>query len=160
MSAHDGKSSFNGIAAALLVLLCHIGLLPAQISPGPLSKAHASLDSSLRCTSCHIFAAGKPALKCNECHGEIGIRLEKNRGLHAVSMKGKTEEQACAGCHLEHLGRNFALIKWDARKFDHREAGYALEGAHTKLECRQCHQAKFVSEDRRVGIRMRDIGRS
>ncbi|MFN7934066.1 MAG: cytochrome c3 family protein [Bryobacteraceae bacterium] len=75
-------------------------------------------------------------------------------------MKGKTEEHACASCHLEHLGRAFVLIKWDPRKFDHREAGYQLEGAHAKLDCRQCHQPKFISDDRRIGIRVKDLRRS
>ncbi|HEV2114460.1 MAG TPA: hypothetical protein VGR48_00445, partial [Terriglobales bacterium] len=68
----------------ILALFC---LLPAasraQISPGPLSRAHQSLSGPTQCTSCHKLAAGAASFKCLECHRDIAGRVAARRGLHA-----------------------------------------------------------------------------
>ena len=48
------------LAAAMLLALP--GMTHAQLSPGKLSKAHASLEGPLQCGNCHAFGAGEPTL--------------------------------------------------------------------------------------------------
>ena len=54
----------------------------AQISPGPLSRAHKELDGATHCTTCHKLGGGEPTFKCLDCHTEIAARLAAHRGLH------------------------------------------------------------------------------
>jgi len=114
----------------------------AQISPGPLSAAHASLDGPLSCTQCH--AGGKQSMtpRCLSCHKEIAWSMQQNRGFHARLDKGAD----CASCHPDHAGRDFALVKWpdgSAQRFDHRRASWPLEGKHARVACEKCHTANF-----------------
>src|SRR5690349_676609 len=55
------------------LILCPTGAR-AQISPGPLSKAHRTLDGATQCNSCHQFGASTPTFKCLDCHKEIAQR--------------------------------------------------------------------------------------
>ncbi|HKV76063.1 MAG TPA: cytochrome c3 family protein [Gemmatimonadales bacterium] len=115
--------------------------LEGQISPGPLARAHASLEGSLQCTQCH--GTRKEALpgQCVACHREIAWLRQQGRGLHAPASMA-----ACASCHPEHAGSDFALVSWTAdslRRFDHARTGWKLEGAHATLECGKCHQSRF-----------------
>jgi hypothetical protein len=48
-----------------------------------LSRPHQSLNGSTNCSSCHKFG-GQAALKCLDCHTEIGTRLASRKGLHAI----------------------------------------------------------------------------
>ncbi|MEO8031608.1 MAG: hypothetical protein ABJC74_15275 [Gemmatimonadota bacterium] len=110
----------------------------AQISPGPLAKPHASLEGALNCTRCHGTRNEALPGQCVACHKEIGWLVAQRRGLHA--LEGRT---ACASCHPEHAGNDFALVAWNAdslARFDHRRAGWVLEGAHRTLACEKCHQ--------------------
>lgn len=136
----------------------------AQMSPGELSKAHQALDTPLRCGACHEFGARRAQFRCLECHGEIQRRLEEKRGYHARVVKGSGREASndCARCHSEHNGRNHRLVRWPRpqAQFDHREAGWALEGKHARLDCRQCHQeSRITAEDRGV-LRRANPGQS
>lgn len=155
-----------------VVLLCamRIGLLLvgwlflssisfAQISPGPLSRPHQSLNGSTNCASCHKFG-GQAALKCLECHTEIASRLKDHRGLHATYNLPPGSSQECARCHSEHNGENFPLIKWDTKTFNHKETGYVLEGKHAGLECNKCHNASHISAQERATIKDKDLNRS
>lgn len=128
---------------AVLALAAGMLLLPSsasgQISPGPLSAAHASLDGPLNCTKCH--AGGKQSMtsRCLACHREIAWLAERHRGLHA-----RTGPADCASCHPDHAGRDFALVKWpdgSSKQFDHARAGWALEDKHARLACEKCHTA-------------------
>jgi hypothetical protein len=134
----------RGIWTALLLagwLGFGAGALAAQISPGPLSRAHAGLEGSLKCTQCH--GTRKEALpgQCVACHKEIGWLQSAGRGLHA--LEGRT---ACASCHPEHAGADFALVAWTAdslTRFNHARAGWKLEGAHQQVACAKCHRADW-----------------
>ena len=110
----------------------------AQVSPGPLSKAHAQLEGNQNCLRCHGTGKGALDTQCLSCHTEIARLRDHGRGLHA--REGKA---ACAGCHPEHAGRDFELIHWDPpiERFDHARAGFALEGKHALVPCRDCHRA-------------------
>ncbi|MGE5731947.1 MAG: hypothetical protein ACM37U_08405, partial [Gemmatimonas sp.] len=59
----------TGLATGILI---SASTARAQISPGPLSAAHASLDGPLNCTKCHA-GGGKQSMtnRCLSCHREI-----------------------------------------------------------------------------------------
>jgi hypothetical protein len=75
------------------VALLLLGYSSAQISPGPLSRAHQSLEGATQCTSCHKFG-GEAILKCIDCHTEIAERLTFRKGLHATyGMKAGSSQE-------------------------------------------------------------------
>jgi len=131
------------IASALLIGAFAAALGPgagAQVSPGPLAAAHAKLDGSTQCFQCHAGAgATKTGMdeRCLACHTEIATLRASRRGYHARASG------TCASCHPDHAGRDFKMIEWPGgapEKFDHAQAGPALEGAHAKMACRDCHK--------------------
>lgn len=131
----------------------------AQISPGPLSRPHQSLNGSTNCASCHKFG-GQAALKCQECHTDIASRLSARKGLHASYKIPAGSSQECARCHSEHNGEDFPLIKWNPKTFNHNETGYALEGKHAGLACNKCHNPSHVSPQERALIKTKDLSRT
>lgn len=135
--------------------------LHAQISPGPVSRAHQSISSVTQCASCHKFGSGG-GLKCLDCHTEINQRLTANQGFHAAVVKRDNPNKDCARCHSEHNGEDFRLIHWEPsqEKFDHGKTGYALEGKHAAIQCQQCHTAKFMQPQMRALIRQKDPNKS
>lgn len=129
---------------ALLSCCFLVTLAEAQVSPGPLSKPHTDLEGLRNCLKCHELGAGPSAKKCMACHKEIAVRIDEKRGLHHLAVTEKS--QPCFACHGEHAGLNFDLIHWqDGRDaFDHREAGWPLEGKHAKIKCRDCHKKEMI----------------
>lgn len=127
----------------------------AQISPGPLSRAHDSLGGPLHCTSCHVVGKGAAELKCQECHREIAAEIAASRGLHA----GFPNKENCAACHSEHNGRDFPLIHWQPslKQFDHDQTGYPLKGKHAGLDCKQCHMPAHIQASAKSLIQMKDL---
>lgn len=151
---------FRRAADLPVILLAAVLPLAAQVSPGPLSKAHHSLDSPLKCGSCHVFGAGSPRLKCLICHGEIRALVKDGKGYHGrVVKKGDAD---CARCHTEHYGLNLRIYKWETSKeeFDHRQTGYPLVGRHAGLSCEKCHNATHISTADRKRIRVRDLNQT
>ena len=146
------------ILLSLLLLSC---LSRAQISPGPLSRAHQSLSGATQCTSCHKLGAGAASFKCLECHADIASRIAAKRGLHASFGSISASQKECAGCHSEHNGENFALIRWNPAPvaFDHSKTGYVLEGKHAGLACARCHTAAHIAPAERV-ISIKDLNRT
>jgi hypothetical protein len=129
----------------LLLLMTTLVLVPAaaaQISPGPLARAHAGLEGAANCTRCHPVGR-KDAMDgaCLSCHREIAWLLERRRGVHTREGRAR-----CASCHPDHAGREFVLVPWtadSATRFDHRRAGWALEGAHRTTKCTECHRSEL-----------------
>ena len=144
------------VCAASLLLS---GISAAQISPGPLSRPHQSLNGSTNCASCHKFG-GQAALKCLACHTEIANRLTAHRGLHASYNIPAGSSQECARCHSEHNGDDFPLIKWDIKTFNHKETGYILEGKHAAVACNKCHNPSHITPQERTTIKEKDLGRT
>lgn len=129
-------------AAVLLVLLARPA--DAQISPGALARAHASLESSGACLKCHEARQGVSAERCLLCHTALKQRVDAGRGLHAGA-----EYRKCETCHVEHQGREASLVWWGKQgreAFDHAATGYALEGRHARLACESCHQPKNLQD--------------
>jgi nitrate/TMAO reductase-like tetraheme cytochrome c subunit len=115
----------------------------AQISPGELCKAHEHLEGASNCTQCHAFANKVTREKCLDCHKEIQANINANKGYHASSeVKGKN----CAACHNDHHGKNFQVIKFNKKTFDHAKAGFVLKGKHAKQECKACHKPEFIKD--------------
>ncbi|MET0342814.1 MAG: hypothetical protein ABW252_17535 [Polyangiales bacterium] len=111
------------------------------LSPGPLSQAHAQLEGDGKCQSCHASGAQIAETRCSECHQDVARDRQRKEGLHGGAFRG----QACASCHVEHLGRRVALIRWpgpERARFDHTQTGFALQGAHAKVACADCHEQK------------------
>jgi len=132
----------------------------AQISPGPLSRAHKSLDGPTHCTDCHKRGGGEAEFKCLECHTEIASRIAAKRGLHAAYHIPAGSSQECARCHSEHNGLDFPIVKWDPKTFNHKDTGYALEGKHAGLACNKCHSAEKIPAADRAQIKARDLSRT
>ena len=156
--------SFRGVKylRAITVFIGLVVSLPhvtAQISPGPLSRAHQSLDGAANCTTCHKLG-GEPQFKCLDCHGEIASRIANRQGLHAAYHLAQGSSQECARCHSEHNGEDFPLVRWDVKTFDHRQTGYALEGKHGGLACNRCHTSDHVSPAERSRIKVKDLNRT
>ncbi len=117
--------------------------LLGQISPGDLTTAHSKLEGMSNCTKCHVLGEKVVNSKCLDCHTEINYLMNKGKGYHASpDVKGKE----CVTCHSEHNGRDFRIINFNPKKFDHNKAGYSLTGKHARIECNNCHQPKFISD--------------
>jgi hypothetical protein len=149
----------------LLALFFFLVLVPcitparAQISPGPLARAHQSLDGVLNCTKCHDLGARGVQLKCLDCHTEIRDRVVQHRGMHAVWVGTTVSSKDCAQCHSDHNGVNFPLVHWQPNReaMDHRQTGFPLTGKHAGLRCEECHNAKEILPTARAGILVKDL---
>jgi hypothetical protein len=141
----------------ILVLVLWIRIpAGAQISPGPLSRAHQSLNGTSNCTGCHKLGGGQATFKCLDCHGEIASRIAARTGLHASYNLRAGSSQECVKCHSEHNGEDFFLIKWDIRTFNHQQTGYSLEGKHSGLACNRCGGPAVLSQAPRLATQRRD----
>lgn len=128
----------------LLALMCLGTPVIAQISPGPLAQPHEQLEGALQCVKCHGGGRkGKEQVTslCLDCHKDIAWLVQRERGFHFG-----VREQRCSTCHPDHGGKDFALISWpggNPQKFDHRTAGWPLDGGHQKVKCEGCHKPAF-----------------
>jgi len=106
------------------------------VTPGPLSAAHARLES--KCDACHTsFQKTAQNGRCTACHKGVGSDIAigtKYHGKHAPARAG-----ACKTCHSEHKGRAFAQIRLDRASFNHAFTDYPLTGAHQRATCAGCH---------------------
>jgi hypothetical protein len=150
-----------GLALGLALGLA-VALTPepaaGQLSPGPLAEPHAELEGTAHCLECHKTGRGVEPALCLACHTALRRRLEAGQGLHA-----QTEYQPCQRCHIDHQGADFALVWWGKAgrdAFDHRRVGYALEGRHAALGCRECHRAELVREPQPLLDQGKDLGRT
>jgi hypothetical protein len=134
----------------------------AQISPGPLSKAHQSLNGSTQCNTCHQFGTSTPTFKCLECHKEIAERLTAHKGYHALLGMKNPNGRDCVRCHLEHNGADFSLVHWEPslKQFDHRQAGYPLVEKHAAVACEKCHTPAHMVPAQRTLIQKKNLPQS
>lgn len=114
------------------------------ISPGKLAEPHAALEGIRSCTRCHrLGRAGVSRELCLECHAPLGRRIAEGTGFHT-----SLEDDDCATCHKDHLGRGFDMLRFDTLSFRHADAGYDLAGAHREVGCRDCHRpGNIAAED-------------
>ncbi len=145
---------------ACILLVCPFPLF-AQVSPGPLAKAHHNLEGAGNCTQCHANSVSSRAFRCTDCHTEIARELAQHRGLHANFPGSGAPGAACVKCHSDHNGENFQLVHWDPTQhgFDHSKTGYPLTGQHAGIaNCRGCHQAKNIPAAARAILKGKDLG--
>ena len=158
------RASLTFFVAALLCLLGGLRerSAHAQISPGPLSKAHQSLSGPTNCTKCHDLGRGTAQLKCLECHTEVSERVTQRRGMHAVWMSPTGTSKDCAKCHSEHNGVDFQLVHWEPSReaMDHNKTGFALTGKHAGVACEKCHRTEYIPAPARAGILVKDLNRT
>lgn len=129
------------LAVAATLLAACVAPASAQISPGPLSRAHQELEGITKCLKCHGLKGERVDAFCLDCHREIAWLRQEQRGLHGAGSPGE-----CADCHLEHGGLDVELVHWGRggpEAFDHARAGWSLDGKHAEAECRACHQERF-----------------
>ena len=127
----------------IIVILNYGGILFSQISPGDLAQPHAHLEGMSNCTKCHILGEKVSNDKCLDCHKELKVRIDQQKGYHSsAEIKGKE----CVKCHSDHHGRKFEMIRFDKADFNHSLTGYELLGAHGKKECKDCHKSEFISD--------------
>jgi hypothetical protein len=110
-----------------------------RVSPGPLSRAHASLEGVAGCGNCHDPGGrGPAAARCLACHKPIAARIAARRGVHRDVVGD------CGKCHAEHEGVEHDLRRIDRQAFNHSvETGFALEGAHARVAaCSGCHKKR------------------
>ena len=134
------RSGFAAVLVAALLAFAWPQAARAQVSPGPLAAPHAALEGTTQCFQCHASGSSKTGMdsRCLACHQEIDWMRARKRGYHTT-----VAARECASCHPDHGGRDFQMIVWDGgapEKFDHRKAGYVLQGKHATLECRACHK--------------------
>jgi hypothetical protein len=79
-----------------------------QVSPGPLSAAHAFLANN--CAACHTAVKGPESAQCVACHAnDVALLQRQSTAFHA-------RIGSCRDCHLEHRGEGqpLALMDHDA----------------------------------------------
>ena len=136
------------IYAVLAVLL---GPFPASaleveklVMPGPVIQGHADVEAE--CTRCHIpFHAEAQNDLCQDCHSDIGTDLREGWGFHGLDPAVANSD--CKTCHTEHQGREADVVGLDPESFDHDFTEFHLEGAHVRVGCERCHEAKLKFRD-------------
>ena len=147
--------------AGWATLVLFAAFAQAQISPGPLSRAHQALEGATKCATCHNFGLSNRGLKCLDCHAEIHRQVLTRTGFHARVYNASQSQADCARCHLEHNGRQFPLVQFDRQKFDHAGlTGFALEGKHRELMCSGCHNTAHVQTAARSEIKLKDLNKT
>ena len=96
------------------------------------------------CTKCHEIGDKVHNSKCLDCHSEIKSLINSGSGYHSSSeVKGKN----CWKCHSEHHGRNFRIVNFDPKSFDHNKTGFTLTGKHSSTDCKKCHESEFIIDN-------------
>lgn len=128
---HDGQF----LAQSKDCLDCHdrLRFIPSKFGHAahaqvfPLTGGH----EAVACNGCHRVDPGRSVRqfvgtprRCRECH----------QSPHASQFAARIELHDCTACHAPH-GDTFRI-----RAFEHFErTGYALEGAHRRAQCTECH---------------------
>ncbi len=92
-----------------------------------LEGGHQGLD----CASCHATQFAGTPTDCYSCHN--ADYLEAPDPDHEAA----NFSQDCSTCHT--------MTAWTPATFDHNVTSFALEGAHTKVECQDCHSSSYTN---------------
>ena len=138
------KKSYILILFAFIFISLSIQVA-AQISPGDLSKAHASLEGIRNCTKCHDVGNKVTRAKCLDCHKEIKANIAANKGYHASN---DVRAKECVTCHNDHHGLDFKMVILNKKTFNHAKTSFVLKGEHAKQECAACHNSNNIQDPR------------
>jgi len=106
------------------------------VMPGNVISGHADIESE--CTSCHkVFDKSGQSGLCMQCHDKIADDVRTSAGFHGLYPDAR--ESKCTSCHTDHRGRDADIIDFDEQSFDHGYSDFELIGAHTEVECADCH---------------------
>jgi hypothetical protein len=100
---------------------CHTtaGWLPANIDHNLFSFKLTGKHTTVVCESCHLnYVFRDTPTDCYSCHQKD----DKHKGQFGTN---------CGSCHT--------TAGWLPATFDHNLSGFPLTGAHTSLNCTQCH---------------------
>jgi hypothetical protein len=142
VTGHAARAS-RVLLVALVVWLAGAGEARAQLgalmSPGPLARAHSSLEGLVNCQKCHEPGRRVTAERCLTCHKPIADRIARRTGVH----RNVTDD--CVSCHIDHAGADGELRPFDTRSFNHAaETGFPLDGKHAgaHVSCTSCHKTR------------------
>ena len=154
---------------------CHKGKLTAPVNHKHCNNCHADYHNkdfakngiSPDCATCHNINGFTEFAYTLEQHNAGIFPL---RGAHLATpcsachkktdqWKFKQIGKTCKDCH-ENIHLNFIdpkyypgancemchnVSRWNAISFDHKNTGFALEGAHAQKTCRDCHFNKEIT---------------
>jgi hypothetical protein len=125
---------------------------------GTTNPNHAATGIPQQCEVCHSTSGWQPAtfdhsktgfpltgahvsVQCAQCHtnGNYNLGATACVGCHMKDYQGTTNPnhvsaglpQQCEMCH--------STSNWTSASFDHSTTGWPLTGAHTSVQCSQCH---------------------
>lgn len=139
-----GRAAVAALGLLLMAGASRPAMTGAQLSPGALARAHRELEGATNCVQCHGLKREPMTQLCLNCHKEVRWLLDQGRGFHARDARNSKKE--CSSCHPDHAGAEFDLIAWPdggESRFDHRKAGWVLDGKHVDTKCAACHATKF-----------------
>ena len=153
-----GLPFFSPVAVGLtLVVFAILGLAiwtggGLGFSPGPVSaksqpriklngySSHYHFETN--CSLCHQPMQTHQNTLCIECHKDVNQQMATQTGTHGHYPV----TQHCADCHSEHKGRNFDTTKLALASFDHSHTSFQLTGAHSLVQCADCHKQTQFSQ--------------
>lgn len=106
------------------------------VMPGKVIEGHADVETE--CSSCHLaFNRGRQPELCLVCHEDVASDIGDKIGFHGLFAKAN--EDSCASCHNDHLGRDADIVNLSEQDFDHDFTDYPLLGGHADVACADCH---------------------
>ena len=118
--------------------------LETLVMPGNVIQGHAKYER--QCEKCHEpFSKNVQNKLCLDCHKEISQDITENHGFHG-RIAG-IDSRTCKSCHTEHKGRGANVVGLDRENFNHSNTDFSLAGAHSKVDCADCHKSKVKFRD-------------
>ncbi len=92
-----------------------------------LDGGHQGLD----CASCHATQFAGTPTDCYSCHSSDYLDAPD------PDHEAANFSQDCSTCHK--------MTAWTPATFDHNVTSFALEGAHAKVQCQDCHSNSYTN---------------
>jgi hypothetical protein len=141
MAAHGRESAqriaWLGAVFLMMVSSAFATSVETLLMPGKVSRAHVKQEET--CANCHDRSnLHTQSSLCLDCHKDIAQDLTQHHGFHGLMPNAGLGE--CRACHTEHRGREADIVRLNRTTFDHRATDFALDGAHSALDCADCHK--------------------
>jgi hypothetical protein len=145
------NGNFNLTSAACVS--CHLKDYQGTTNPN-----HAAAGLPQQCDTCHTTTAWTPAtfdhsktafpltgahvkVACGQCHinGNYHLTTSACVSCHLKDFNGTTNPSHTAAGFPQQCELCHKTSTWTNATFNHASTGWALTGAHTSLQCSQCH---------------------